>query len=110
MHYYVAPNGADTNDGSRRHPFATIRKAAEVVNPGDTVIVRDGTYTDLDKDGAMVPVRRSGKPGAPVTFRAEHQWRAVLDGPDGARGQSNYCDRGEHRCCSGSYKRRSRRS
>jgi hypothetical protein len=80
MEYYVAPNGSDSSDGSRSHPFATIEKAAEVVNPGDTVIVRDGTYTDLDEEGTMVRVRRSGTAEAPITFRAEHRWRAVLDG------------------------------
>jgi hypothetical protein len=42
MTRYVAPGGSDTNDGSKAHPYATIQKAAEVVNPGDTVIVRDG--------------------------------------------------------------------
>jgi hypothetical protein len=82
MQYYVAPNGSDANDGSDGHPFATIERAAEVVNPGDTVIVRDGIYTDLDKEGTMVRVRRSGTPEAPITFRAEHKWRAVLDGQD----------------------------
>jgi hypothetical protein len=80
MQYYVAPNGSDAGDGSRSHPFGTIEKAAEVVNPGDTVIVRDGTYKDLDEEGTMVRVRRSGRPDAPITFRAEHKWRAVLDG------------------------------
>lgn len=80
MHYCVAPSGSDANDGSSDHPFATIRKAAGIVNPGDTVIVRDGVYSDLDKDRTVVPVRRSGTAGAPITFRAEHKWRAVLDG------------------------------
>jgi len=80
MQYYVAPNGSDANDGSESHPFATIDRGAEVVNPGDTVIVRDGIYTDLDEEGTMVRVRRSGTPEAPITFRAEHKWRAVLDG------------------------------
>jgi pectate disaccharide-lyase len=80
MAYYVATNGSDANDGTREHPFATIRQAAQVVNPGDTVIVRDGVYSDLDKDKAVVPVRRSGSPGAPITFRAEHKWKAVIDG------------------------------
>ena len=44
--YYVAPTGADANDGSSARPFKTIQRAADIVNPGDTVIVRKGTYTD----------------------------------------------------------------
>jgi hypothetical protein len=78
--YYVSPQGSDSNDGSPAHPFATVQKAADLVNPGDTVIVRDGVYTDLNKEGTMVQVRRSGTAEAPITLRAEHRWRAVLDG------------------------------
>jgi hypothetical protein len=80
MTRYVAPGGSDTNDGSKAHPYATIQKAAEVVNPGDAVIVRDGVYTDTDGDGNIVSVRRSGTADAPITFRAEHKGKAVLDG------------------------------
>ncbi len=78
--YYVAPQGSDSSPGTKAEPFATIQKAADIVVPGDTVIVRDGVYTTIDDEGNNVRVRRSGTAGAPITFRAEHQWRAVLDG------------------------------
>jgi hypothetical protein len=42
--YYVAPNGKDTDSGLKNKPFATIQKAQELVNPGDTVYIRGGIY------------------------------------------------------------------
>jgi hypothetical protein len=54
--FYVSNLGNDTLDGSIGAPWATLQRAAEVVNPGDTVIVRAGTYAgfDLDRDGTAV--------------------------------------------------------
>src|SRR5947209_12144441 len=43
--YTVSPAGADTNPGTAGLPFLTIQHAADVVAPGDTVIVEDGVYT-----------------------------------------------------------------
>ena len=37
--------GSDSNSGTSTAPFKTIQKAADAINPGDVVIVRDGTYT-----------------------------------------------------------------
>ena len=42
--YYVAPNGNDLDAGTKNKPFATIQKAQEFVNPGDTVYIRGGLY------------------------------------------------------------------
>ena len=42
--YYVSPTGSDSNPGTSASPFLTIQAAANAVNPGDMVIVRDGTY------------------------------------------------------------------
>lgn len=41
---YVAPDGNDNNAGTKSMPFATIQKAQSVVQPGDTVYLRGGTY------------------------------------------------------------------
>jgi hypothetical protein len=78
--YYIAPDGSDANDGSRSHPFATIQKAADVAKAGDTVVVRDGVYTHVGAEDRAVAVRCSGTAEHPITFRAEHKWKAVLDG------------------------------
>lgn len=42
--FYVAPSGNDANNGSKERPFATVQRAQESVNPGDTVYLRGGTY------------------------------------------------------------------
>ncbi len=84
MTYYVAPRGLDSNDGSVDRPFATIQKAADLVNPGDTVIVRDGVYnnshSDSSEETVQVRIDRGGTAAQPITFRSEHKWGAVLDG------------------------------
>jgi hypothetical protein len=42
--FYVAPNGSNSNPGSKEQPFATIQRAQDAVEPGDTVFIRGGTY------------------------------------------------------------------
>jgi Right handed beta helix region/Protein of unknown function (DUF1565) len=77
--YYVATNGSDSNRGTSSQPFRTIQKAANIVNPGDTVIVKDGVY-QAPGASAIVDIRRSGTAGNWITFKAEHKWQATLDG------------------------------
>jgi hypothetical protein len=45
--YYVAVTGSDSNSGTQTLPLLTPQKAANIVKPGDTIIVGDGTYTTL---------------------------------------------------------------
>jgi len=69
--YYVSPSGADTNAGtSTAAPFKTIQKAANIVNPGDTVYVMNGTYTNACATCDVVSVTRSGSLNAWITFTA----------------------------------------
>jgi hypothetical protein len=82
MNYYVATNGSDTADGSRDRPFASVQKAADLAKAGDTVIVRDGLYRQIGAEDRAVAVRCSGTAEHPIVFRAEHPWRAVVDGMD----------------------------
>jgi hypothetical protein len=73
--YTVAPEGNDTAAGTAEAPFATLQRAADAMQPGDTVIVRSGRYT-LGPGGLVIT--RSGRPDAPLTFRAEKPGRAIL--------------------------------
>jgi uncharacterized Zn ribbon protein len=55
-HYFISPTGSDEAAGSQSAPFATIAKAADLVQPGDTIFVLPGTYkykgtTNLLKSG-----------------------------------------------------------
>src|SRR5215472_5892577 len=56
--YYVAPSGSDGNSGTSSKPFREIRKAISVSQPGDTVLVADGSYLGFDLDSM------SGTPAA----------------------------------------------
>jgi hypothetical protein len=79
--YYVATTGSDSSSGTSAAPFKTIQKAADIVNPGDTVIVKNGNYLDLDGNNRIVEITRSGTASAWITFRSENKWGAVL-GPE----------------------------
>lgn len=47
--YYVDnrnPNASDNNDGTQERPFLTISKAAEVLQPGERVVINSGVYRE----------------------------------------------------------------
>jgi len=44
--YYVATNGHDANAGTESGPFSTIRKGVSVLQPGDKLYIRQGTYAE----------------------------------------------------------------
>lgn len=75
---YVATNGSDSNPGTSAQPYLTIQHAADLVNPGDEVIVRSGTYTG--GSGTLVSVSRSGTATNPIVFVSDVQFGAKLDG------------------------------
>jgi len=72
--YYVSPSGADAGPGTFETPWRTIGKAATSLAPGDTVLIRAGTYNE------QVRVAVSGTAGAEVTFAAYPGESPVLDG------------------------------
>jgi hypothetical protein len=78
--YYVSPSGNNSNTGLIGAPFNTIQKAADIVNPGDTVIVKDGVYTDTNSDNRIVDLNRAGNSSNWITFKAENKWGAKLNG------------------------------
>lgn len=41
---HVATNGDDNNEGTMDAPLLTIQKAMEIVQPGDRILVHEGTY------------------------------------------------------------------
>lgn len=44
--YYVAKNGVNTNPGTSQLPRLTIQSGATLLQPGDTLIIRAGTYAE----------------------------------------------------------------
>jgi hypothetical protein len=69
---YVSPSGNDNNDGSQEHPFATIQKAADEVEPGTTVHVLPGNYNEA------VVVEKDGTAKARITFVSDKKWEAKI--------------------------------
>jgi len=86
--YYVDVNGDDSASGSADAPFHTLMRGVRAAGPGDTVIVRDGTYDhvnavtggdDSSFNASPVILYNSGTPSAWITIQAEHKWGAILD-------------------------------
>ncbi len=72
--YYVAPNGNDTFNGSSSNPWATLQHAVETIAPGDTILVRSGTY-------AGCRIRNSGTVSAPKTLARDVGATVVINTP-----------------------------
>ncbi len=95
--WYVSPKGDDAAAGSIEQPFATILRAQQGVAPGDVVYLRGGTYLMKEPNyprrkgifELVIPLRKSGQPGKPITYRAYENEKPVFDfsqlKPDGMR-------------------------
>ena len=76
--YYVATTGSDSAPGTQASPFATLQKAADVADAGDTVLVADGVYGSSGSQ--LIQMKKSGNAGAWITFQSETPHGAKLDG------------------------------
>ena len=86
--FTVAPDGKDTNAGTRSAPFATLGRARDAVRTlkqagplpdgGVTVWIREGVYR-LDTTLQLGP-EDSGSTAAPVVYRACVGEEAIFDG------------------------------
>jgi hypothetical protein len=74
--YYVAKNGSDYNPGSKENPWLTIKKATASLEPGDTVYIRGGTYSE------QVIISKSGTPGNFIKYCAYPGESVIIDGSD----------------------------
>lgn len=72
--YHVATTGNDSNIGTQSLPWRTINKANQMLTPGDTVIVHQGTYQE-----AINPVR-DGTESLPITYAAAQGETALIRG------------------------------
>jgi hypothetical protein len=68
--YYVAPNGSDAAAGTITAPFATVQRGQQAAEPGDTVMIRGGTYRLSNaqiagREGPYACVTRLTKSGTP---------------------------------------------
>jgi len=67
---YVSPKGNDSSDGSRAHPFLTVQNALSAARPGQTIVLRGGTYNQ----------RVTVLPGRPVTIEPYPHEKVWFDG------------------------------
>ncbi len=72
--YVDQANGSDSNEGTADAPWQTLDKAGSVAVPGDTVIVKAGTYNTTFSPSV------SGTADAPITFESEAPYAAKITG------------------------------
>jgi parallel beta-helix repeat protein len=70
--YYVSPTGNGGNDGlSENSPLQTLNSAMDRMDPGDTMLVMNGTYTETcDGCGTVLYVKKAGRPDAWISVKA----------------------------------------
>ena len=74
---HVATTGSDSGAGSQGSPYLTVGKAASVAQPGDTVIVRAGTYREWVK-----PARGGTGEDQRITYRAAAGQEVIIKGSE----------------------------
>jgi hypothetical protein len=81
--WYVAGTGKDSNSGTRvSAPFRTLQKAAGQTQPGDNVMVLNGTYSVPCKGCDVLDIETSGTASAPITYQAYPGQSPLLDAKD----------------------------
>jgi parallel beta-helix repeat protein len=76
--YYVATAGSDANPGTESAPFGTIDKGVSVLQAGDTLYIRQGTYDATI--GYPVPVSRGTSWSNAVTIAGYPGETVILNG------------------------------
>ncbi|WP_430784966.1 sigma-70 family RNA polymerase sigma factor [Actinoplanes sp. G11-F43] len=89
---FVAPNGSDDGDGSRSRPYASIGKAVAVVEPGQTIALRGGTY----RPAAPIAITTSGTAEKRITISSYAEEKAVIDARDIPAGEWAITQRASH--------------
>lgn len=68
--YYISGSGNDNNNGlTTTTAYRNIQKAADIVNPGDTVFVMNGLYNTQNNNGDIVTINRSGTSSQWIVFK-----------------------------------------
>ncbi|MHB1037266.1 MAG: right-handed parallel beta-helix repeat-containing protein [Pirellulales bacterium] len=76
--YYVGgsdPKASDGNPGTKERPFATINRAAQVLEPGQRVVVATGVYRER-----ISPARGGAGPSQMISYEAAPGAHVVLKG------------------------------
>ena len=78
--YYVDNSSASADDngpGTRERPFRTINKAAQVLQPGERVVIASGTYRECIR-----PARGGTDPAHVISYEAAPGAKVVVKGSE----------------------------
>src|SRR6266516_4060767 len=75
--YYVATDGTDSNSGTEERPFKTLGRGVRDLSPGDTLYVKNGTYT-----GGLAFIPSGTSWDNPVTIAAYPSHSPVMVSPE----------------------------
>jgi len=78
---FVSTTGSDSGPGSAEQPLRTINCAAQLAQPGDTVVVRAGVYREWVR-----PARGGIDDSRRITYRAAEGERVVIKGSEPVTG------------------------
>lgn len=76
--YYVSTDGNDSNDGTITNPLLTINQAVDVVQPGDIILVRGGTY--MLQSTIRIKAKQNAREDARICLWAYENERVIIDG------------------------------
>lgn len=83
-HYFVAPDGLDSNAGTIARPFRTVQKCADVVKLGETCFLRAGIYRET------IRPKSSGRATLPITFTAYNNEDVTISGANPVEGWAEF--------------------
>lgn len=72
--YFVATTGNDSNPGTFAAPFRTIGRAGQIVQAGDTVLIRGGIYPSVVFNRHL-----PGTAAAPIIFEPYQNEHVIID-------------------------------
>lgn len=78
--FYVSTTGSDSNFGTEKSPFKTIKKAADQMSAGDVCYIMAGTYHEV------LNPQKSGTEKNPITFKPYNDDKVVIDATESING------------------------
>ena len=78
--YYVegnSPSANDSNPGTKERPFRTIGKAADVLQPGERVVIAEGIYREVVR-----PQRGGTSPDKMISYEAAEGAKVIVRGSE----------------------------
>jgi hypothetical protein len=75
---FVSPTGNDANSGTLGNPYLTINQAVDIVQPGDTIFVRGGTY--MLTAGIKMKAKQNARADARIYLWAYNNEKVIIDG------------------------------